>query len=52
MSLAWVNNNPAVKSVLIGASRPEQIDDAVGMMEHPDFTAEELAEIDKIILGS
>lgn len=52
MALAWVKNNPAVTSVLIGASRPEQIDDAVGMMEHPDFTAEELAEIDKIILGS
>lgn len=52
MALAWVKNNPAVTSILIGASRPEQIDDAVGMMEHSDFTAEELAEIDKIILGS
>lgn len=52
MALAWVKNNPAVTSVLIGASRPEQIDDAVGMMEHPDFTAEELSKIDKIIRGS
>jgi L-glyceraldehyde 3-phosphate reductase len=32
---------------LIGASRPEQIRDNVASLENPDFTEEELAEIDR-----
>ena len=35
-----------VTSALIGASRPEQVEDCVGALANPDFTAEELAEID------
>jgi L-glyceraldehyde 3-phosphate reductase len=36
-----------VTTALIGASRPEQIVDAVGAVANPTFAAEELAEIDR-----
>jgi len=47
MALAWVLRNGRVTSALIGASRPEQIADCVKALEKPDFTEEELREIDK-----
>jgi L-glyceraldehyde 3-phosphate reductase len=46
MALAWVLRGGRVTSALIGASRPEQIDDCVGALAAPDFTREELARID------
>lgn len=46
MALAWVLRGGRVTSALIGASRPEQVDDCVGALGNCDFTAEELAEID------
>jgi L-glyceraldehyde 3-phosphate reductase len=49
LALAWVLRQPAVTSVLIGASRVGHIDDAVAMLENATFTAEELAEIDDIL---
>ncbi len=49
MALAWVLRRPAVTSALIGASRPEQITDAVGALEHLDFSSEELAAIETIL---
>ena len=51
MSLSWVLNNPAVTSVLIGASSPEQILDNLGCVDAPAFTKEQLDAIDKIALG-
>ena len=51
MSLAWVYNNKAVTSVLIGASKPEQILDNIGMLKNTFFTDEELKLIDEIALG-
>lgn len=51
MSLAWVLNNPAVTSVLIGASSPEQIIDNLGCVNAPAFTKEQLDAIDKIALA-
>lgn len=50
MALAWVYRNEAVTSVLIGASKPEQILDNVRMMGNSVFTKEELDAIDKIVL--
>ncbi|MDR1827283.1 MAG: L-glyceraldehyde 3-phosphate reductase [Methylobacteriaceae bacterium] len=47
MAIAWVLREGRVTSALIGASRPEQLDDCVGALKNPTFTAEELAEIDK-----
>jgi L-glyceraldehyde 3-phosphate reductase len=46
MALAWVLRDPRMTSALIGASRPEQIRDAVGALSNTSFTAEELAEIE------
>jgi L-glyceraldehyde 3-phosphate reductase len=46
MAIAWVLRGGRVTSALIGASRPGQVEDCVKALERPDFTAEELAEID------
>lgn len=48
MALAWVLKDGDVCSVLIGASRPEQILDNIKAVENCRFTAEELAKIDAI----
>ena len=48
MSLAWVLKNPAVTSVLIGASSPEQILDNLKCTQSAPFTNEELTRIDEI----
>ena len=47
MALAWVLRGGRVTTALIGASRPEQIDDCVAALRNLDFSADELAEIDK-----
>lgn len=46
MALAWILHNPAVSSVLIGASRPEQIAENARCIENLSFSEEELARID------
>jgi L-glyceraldehyde 3-phosphate reductase len=52
MAVAWVLRHPEVTSALIGASRPEQIEDAVGALANRSFTGEELAAIDGILGGN
>ncbi|SMC82789.1 L-glyceraldehyde 3-phosphate reductase [Rhizobium sp. RU36D] len=47
MALAWVLRGGRITSALIGASRPEQITDCVKALEKPDFSAEELSEIER-----
>ena len=47
MALAWVLRGGHVTSALIGASRPEQIEDSVGALKNPDFSEAELKEIDQ-----
>uniref|UniRef100_UPI0031D557AA L-glyceraldehyde 3-phosphate reductase n=1 Tax=Klebsiella sp. TaxID=576 RepID=UPI0031D557AA len=49
MALAWVLRAEKVTSVLIGASKTVQLDDAVGMLAHRHFSAEECAAIDAIL---
>lgn len=48
MALAWIMRDGAVSSVIIGASRPEQILENVRFLENTSFSSEELAEIDEI----
>ncbi|EMF28062.1 L-glyceraldehyde 3-phosphate reductase [Streptomyces pseudogriseolus] len=48
MALAWALRDPRVTSLVIGASRPEQLEQNVAALENLDFTAEELAEIDAL----
>ena len=50
MALAWILKDGIVTSVLIGASRPEQILDNIKALENTSFTKEELNLIDKIVL--
>ncbi|MBR2499353.1 MAG: aldo/keto reductase [Clostridia bacterium] len=50
MALAWVYNHQGVTSVLIGASKPEQIIENLSMTKNTNFTKEELDEIDSIVL--
>lgn len=47
MALAWVLRNGRVTSALIGASRAEQVRENVGALQNLEFSAEELAEIDR-----
>jgi L-glyceraldehyde 3-phosphate reductase len=49
MALAWVLRHPGMTSALIGASRPQQIEDCVGALDHLEFSSEELAKIDQIL---
>lgn len=49
MALAWVLRGDRVTSVLIGASKTSQIDDAVQMLGNRSFSADELAEIETIL---
>ena len=48
MAVAWILRQPAVTSVLVGASRVAQIEDNVGALANLAFTAEELTQIDAI----
>ncbi len=49
MSLAWVLRMPVVISALIGASKVEQMDDAVGTLNNLHFSEDELEQIEKIL---
>ena len=49
MALAWDVREGGVTSVLLGASRKEQIIENVKMLENQKFTADELARIDEIL---
>ena len=49
MALAWVLRHKAMTSVLIGASKVEQIEDAVGTLNNLNFATEELQKIDGIL---
>ena len=51
MALAWVLRHSEVTSALIGASRREQIDDAVGALKALNFASEELQSIENILAG-
>lgn len=46
MALSWILRDGIVTSVLIGASRPEQILDNIAAVNNTQFSAEELAAID------
>lgn len=50
MALSWILKDGDVTSVLIGASRPEQILDNIAIVGHTSFTPEELDAINQITL--
>lgn len=49
MALSWLLKDPRVTSVLVGASRPEQLADSLKCLERLDFTPEELVRIEEIL---
>jgi L-glyceraldehyde 3-phosphate reductase len=48
MALSWCLRDGKVTSVLVGASRPEQITENLKAVNNTSFTAEELEKIDSI----
>lgn len=48
MALSWILRDGDITSVLIGASRPSQILDNIGIVHAPAFTEEERATIDAL----
>ena len=51
LALSWILSNEAVTTVLIGASRPEQIIENVKCIEKIEFSSDEKAEIEWILMG-
>lgn len=49
MALAWLLKDPRVTSVLIGASRPDQLLDSLKCLDNTQFAEEELARIELIL---
>jgi L-glyceraldehyde 3-phosphate reductase len=49
MALAWVLRKKEVTSVLIGASRPEQIEDNVKTIQNLYFSEDEIMKIENIL---
>jgi L-glyceraldehyde 3-phosphate reductase len=46
MAIAWVLRGGHITSALIGASRPQQVEDCVMALKNPEFSADELAKIE------
>lgn len=51
MALAWVLRHKEVTTALIGASKVEQIDDAVKALDNLSFSSDELRKIENILSG-
>lgn len=49
LALSWILREKTMASVLIGASRPEQIDEDAACLKNLDFSDAELREIDSIV---
>ncbi|MBK9336877.1 MAG: L-glyceraldehyde 3-phosphate reductase [Lewinellaceae bacterium] len=49
MALAWVLRDARVTSVLVGASRPEQLADSLKCLEKLRFEAEELKQVEAVL---
>ena len=51
MALAWILKDPRITSVIIGASRPEQVLNSVQSLRQLSFSSEELGAIEQILAG-
>ena len=52
MAIAWILRDPRMTTALIGASRPEQVEDCVGALANLHFDDIELSEIDQYAVDS
>ena len=51
MAIAWLLKDPRITSVLVGVSKPEQLDDNVSAVANSTFSENELTEIKSILLA-
>ncbi|MEP6927742.1 MAG: L-glyceraldehyde 3-phosphate reductase [Ginsengibacter sp.] len=49
MALAWVLKDERITSVILGASKPQQVTDSIDAIKNYDFTKKELKKIDGIL---
>ena len=49
LSLAWVLKDPRITSVIVGASKPEQLVDSFGCLQNTTFKKKELKRIEEIL---
>lgn len=49
MAISWLLKDPRITSVLIGVSRPEQLDDNVASVKNSVFSSEEITQIKTIL---
>ena len=49
MALAWILKDERITSVILGASRPQQVIDGIEAIKNCHFTKKELKKIDKIL---
>jgi L-glyceraldehyde 3-phosphate reductase len=49
MAIGWVLKDPRITSVIIGASKPEQVVDSVACLNKLAFSKEELNEIEEVL---
>ena len=49
MALSWVLKDPRITSVLVGASKPEQLADSLQCLKNTAFSSEELQEINSVL---
>ena len=52
MALSWILRDERITSVLVGASKPEQLADSLKCLENTNFTKDELNRIDLILSNS
>ena len=48
MAIAWILRWPQITSVLIGASRPDQVTENCKAVQNLEFSTEELSQIDRL----
>ncbi len=51
MAIAWILKDKRITSVILGASKPKQVTDAIGAIKNYTFSEEELSKIDDILAG-
>ncbi len=51
LALSWLASDPAVSSVIAGATKPEQIEANVASTQAWELSAEEFAEVDALVSG-
>ncbi|MEO5651022.1 MAG: L-glyceraldehyde 3-phosphate reductase [Ginsengibacter sp.] len=49
MAIAWVLKDERVTSVILGASKPQQVTDAIEAIKNYHFTQEELGKIERVL---